>query len=96
MSLALSPSLSLGVYIEILNIQKKGFISDAMIEDAINSAEIIAVHSDVLMYDNQSGEAVKIFARLARAVAVLAFQPGGVEIFGQKYEAKLNQPKPHH
>jgi hypothetical protein len=91
MSLALPPSLSLAVYVEILNIQKKGYISDAMIEDAINSAEIIATKSDTLMYDSQSGEASRIFAKLSRAVAILAFQPGGVEIFGQKYEAKLTK-----
>jgi hypothetical protein len=90
MSLALPPSLSLAVYIEILNIQKKGYISDAMIEDAINSAELIATKSDTLMYDSKSGEASRIFAKLACAVACLAFQPGGVEIFGQKFEANLN------
>lgn len=96
MSLALPPSLSLAVYVEILNIQKKGYISDAMIEDAINSAEIIATKSDTLMYDSQSGDAAKIFARLAVSVAILAFQPGGIEIFGEKFEAKLITPKPHH
>lgn len=96
MSLALPPSLSLAVYVEILNIQKKGYISDAMIEDAtINSSEIIATHSDDLMYD-KSGKASQIFARLAVSVAILAFQPGGVEIFGEKFEAKLINPKPHH
>jgi len=91
MSLALPPTLSLAIYIEIMNIQRLGYVPDEMLEEARKSADIIANHGDVLLYDKKSGETVKIFAKLARAIACLAFMPGGVEVFGMKFESKFKE-----
>lgn len=91
MSVALPPTLSLAIYIEVINIQRLGYISDEMLEEARKTAEIIANHGDILLYDKKSGEASKIFAKLARAIACLAFSPGGVEIFGMKFESKFKE-----
>jgi hypothetical protein len=36
----------------------------------------------------KKGETAKVFAQLARVIAVLAFYPGGITIFGSHFEAQ--------
>ena len=50
-------------------------------------ADVIASRSDVLMFGGKRGEAAEVFAVLARALACLAYQPGGVVFAGTRWEA---------
>ena len=43
---------------------------------------------DVLMYGGKKGEAAEMFNKLARAVSILSFCPGGVTTFGINFCAK--------
>lgn len=48
----------------------------------------LAARGDVLLYGGKPGEAADLANRTARAVAVLAFSPGGVTLFGEHWEAE--------
>lgn len=52
-------------------------------------ADVLAYQGDGLMFGGKKGEAATLFNRLAKAVAVLAFMPGGISMFGTHYEAHL-------
>lgn len=59
------------------------------------NADIIASQSDTLMFGGKKGEPARLFAILARALACLAFQPGGVRNFaGRRWEAQPERPDP--
>ena len=90
MSAALTPSLEFAVMLNILEFKRIGYISDAVIEDALLTADLIAHSGDVLLYGGD--ESAKIFNKVARAIAVLSFQPGGFSGLGMKFEASLNIP----
>lgn len=77
------------VPLRIGELQAQGGPSDLDIELAHNYANVLAAHGDVLLYGGEkSGEAARLANGLAHAVAVLAFHPGGIQIFGQHFEAK--------
>lgn len=59
-------------------------------------AQDIASRSDVLMFGSKKkGEAAQLFNILARALACLAFQPGGVRSFmGLSWDASPPEPDP--
>jgi hypothetical protein len=89
-SIALFQSLSCAVTLHILEIKKQGFITDKMRESAIDSAEKISTGADSLFYKGDSVMTTKlVFNKLAYAIAIMAFQPGGVCFCNQQYEAKL-------
>ena len=53
-------------------------------------AERLCTRGDVLLYGSKiKGEAAELFNLLAKAVAALAFVPGGVTVFGTHYEAQF-------
>ena len=55
---------------------------------ARQSSEMLGEHGDILLYGGgRKGECADLFNRTAHAIAVLAFVPGGVELFGQRFEA---------
>lgn len=41
---------------------------------------------DVLLFGGKKGEAAALFNKLAAAVAVMSFCPGGVLVFGTRYQ----------
>lgn len=58
-------------------------------------ADIIASQSDTLQFGGKKGEPARLFAILARALACLAYQPGGVRGFmGYRWEAAPSSPNP--
>lgn len=55
---------------------------------AAESAETVAFKGDVILHRSTvKGETAKAFDALARGVATLAFAPGGVTLFGLRFEA---------
>lgn len=65
--------------------------TDADLEEARAAGQVIAEHGDVLQFGGRVGKgqegAGAIAAKLARALAVLAYQPGGVSAFGRRWTA---------
>jgi hypothetical protein len=55
---------------------------------AVNAANIIAEKGDLILFKSKKkGESAAAFNALAKAIAVLAYQPGGVTSFGMHFEA---------
>lgn len=55
---------------------------------AKDASQTIAEHGDIILYKSKKkGETAKAFNALAEGVAILAFMPGGVKIFGGSWIA---------
>lgn len=81
-------TLEIAVSIRIAEIKQMGYIPSDWQFNAQSLVDDICHKGDQLLYGSQDkGETAAIFNQLARAIAVLAFQPGGINIFGFKAEA---------
>ncbi|MFN6560024.1 MAG: BC1872 family protein [Nostoc sp. ChiSLP01] len=90
MSQALIPCLETAVMLRIMEIRQMGYIPDYLYEEARKTGDLIANCGDRLLFrSTKLGETAQLFNQAALAIAVLAFQPGGVEIFGFKFEASF-------
>lgn len=89
MNAALTTTLELAVLLQILEIRNAGYISDATLSDALLTSELIA-EGDTLLYDGKTGQAAFLFNKVARAIAILSFQPGGFATMGMKFESFMN------
>lgn len=75
---ALMVSLQVAVPLKIADLRH--IPDDYRLQQAPNLAEILATHGDDLMYGGKS--CVAAFGAVARALALLAFAPGGVSLWG--------------
>lgn len=95
----LSIALSAAVPLWIMKFVRAGGPSDADYEAAVAFALTLAEKGDVLLF-GRGGRRVPpgepsvadLFNGLARSVAVLAFCPGGITVFGQHYEVPRDAP----
>jgi hypothetical protein len=54
-------------------------------------AQFIGEHGDIILFkSNKKGESADAFNKLARAIALLSFSPGGVTTFGLHFENHAN------
>ena len=75
-------------YLRIAEIEKQGGPTPEDMVKAQETATILGEHGDVLLHGGgKEGQCADLFNRTAHAIAVLAFVPGGVEVFGTKFEA---------
>ncbi|MCC6454476.1 MAG: hypothetical protein IT328_05995 [Caldilineaceae bacterium] len=81
-------ALAMAVPIQINELAARGGPSDTEWELARQWADTLAERGDVLLYGGKKGEAATLFGEFANAVAVLAFAPGGIRIFGQHFDAQ--------
>ena len=85
----LSMMMQVAVPLRIEQMKSKGGPSDEDRKRATETSSIIGERGDILLFGGgKKGEAADQFNRTAEAVAVLAFCPGGVTIFGAHFEAK--------
>lgn len=84
---ALEICLSAAVPLWIDDLKQKGGPDDRDRELAQEYGSILAEKGDVLQFGGKKGEAADLFNKLAHAVAVLAFQPGGIRVFGMEFKA---------
>lgn len=87
----LVPALQAAVPIEIARLRDKGGPDEDDLRACRDQLARILSHGDVLLFGGRKGEAARLFASLARAIAVMAFAPGGVRIFGQHWEATTDE-----
>lgn len=82
----LQVSLECAVPLHIIELEKR---SRSEIQTmATEASQAIAEHGDLILYrGKKKGESAKAFNALALGVAILAFAPGGVTIFGLHFEA---------
>jgi len=89
MSDHLSIALSAAVPLHIAELKAKGGPDAADLKKAQELSQILGERGDILLFGGgKKGEAADQFNRVARALAVLAYCPGGVTLFGGHWEAK--------
>lgn len=85
--------LDLVVPFLICELKRRGGPTDRPSESAKAFSDVLAEKGDILLYrSNKRGESSRVFNQAARAIAVGAFLPGGITIFGKHYECLQ---KPH-
>lgn len=81
--------LDAAVPLRIRELAVRGGPTDVDFERVKGYADNIASRADVLMFggSKKKGEIARLFNELADALAVMAFVPGGVSVFGRRYKA---------
>ncbi len=74
------------VPLRILEIQQAGGATDADFKRARTFVPDLCEHGDALLY-HEKRRTGEMAGRLVDAIAVLAFVPGGVTMFGQHFES---------
>ena len=84
----LKTMLGMAVYLTIMEIHDRGGPNEEDMKRAKETSDILGEHGDILLYGGgKPGEVADQFNRTAHAIAVLSFAPGGIGIFGQRFEA---------
>jgi hypothetical protein len=79
------------VFLRVVEMEKLGGPTPEDMRKAQETADMLGEHGDVLLHGGgKKGQCADLFNRTAHAIAVLAFVPGGVELFGTRFEAKVN------
>ena len=86
--------LKMAVFLQIERLKGKGGPDAGDLKKAQETSDILGEHGDVLISGRgKKGEVADQFNRTAHAFAVLAFVPGGVEVFGSRFEARKQSHK---
>jgi len=92
MSSLIEIMMPMAVFLEVKAMEKSGGPTEKDMKDIQDTADILSEHGNILLHGGgKMGECADLFNRTAHAIAVLAFVPGGVEIFGAKFEARVRQ-----
>lgn len=80
--------MGLAVHLRIKAMEERGGPKTEDMAKAQETSDMLGEHGDVLLHGGgKPGQCADLFNRTAHAIAVLAFTPGGVELFGTKFEA---------
>lgn len=62
---------------------------------ARDTAQVVAAEGDNILFRGpKRGDTARAFNALARGIACLSFAPGGVRVFGRRWEATLEEGTP--
>lgn len=80
--------MQMAVPLHIMRLKEKGGPTAEDMKKAQETSDILGERGDILLCGGgKKGEAADQFNRTAHAIAVLAFCPGGLDIFGSHFEA---------
>lgn len=75
------------VPLHVLQLKERGGPTAEDMAEAQKTSDMLGERGDVLLFGGgKKGECADLFNRTARAIAILAFVPGGVDIFGAHFE----------
>lgn len=84
---ALAIMLPFAVRLRIAEYHDRGGPTDADHTRVREFAPVLAERGDVLQFGGKRGDAADLFNRLADALAVMAFLPGGCKVFGEHFDS---------
>ena len=94
MSDLLSTMMQAAVLLKIEQLKDKGGPADADMKKAQETSDMLGERGDILICGGGTkGDRAELFNRTAHAIAMLAFVPGGVDIFGAHFEATRRRDK---
>ena len=86
----LSIAMSAAIPLHIMQIQERGGPTEEDMKKAQATSDKLGEHGDILLFGGgKKGERADLFNRTAHAIAVLAFVPGGINIFGSHFESTI-------
>ncbi len=89
--------MDMAVVLRIAELRDRGGPSNSDFVRAQETGQLLAEKGDVLQFGSKKkGEAARIFNEVAHGIAVLAYCPGGVTVFGTHYEARTKKIPPSH
>lgn len=89
--------MKVAVFLQIEILQARGGPTTTDMKKVQETSDMLGEHGDILICGGgQKGQQATLFNRTAHAFAVLAFCPGGVEVFGTSFEAKRNGDQQEH
>ena len=84
--------MRMAAILRIAAMEERGGPGPEDMRKARETADMLGEHGDILLHGGgKPGECADLFNRTAHAIAVLAFAPGGVDVFGARFEAKLKR-----
>ena len=84
----LQAALETAVPLWILRIQQEQWSWERMAQEASRCSSTVAEHGDNILYRaKKPGETTRAFNDLALGIAIAAHVPGGIKIFGIRFEA---------
>ena len=90
----LSEMMKMAVFFRVEELKVRGGPPAEDMKKARETSDMLGEHGDILLHGGgKPGQCADLFNRTAHAIAVLAFVPGGVELFGTRFEAKGKQDK---
>jgi hypothetical protein len=90
MSDLLPEMMRMAVWLKVEEMKARGGPTPEDFKKAQESSDMLGERGDVLLCGGgKKGECADLFNRTAHAYSVLAFVPGGVNVFGTWFEAKL-------
>ena len=85
----LADMLSVAVPLHIAQLKEKGGPTAEDYKQAQETSNILGERGDILLFGGgKKGECADLFNRTAKSIAILSYASGGVDIFGQHFEAK--------
>ena len=85
----LAIAMSAAVPLHIIQLQEWGGPSQEDLDSMVELAPLLGEKGDILLFGGgKKGECADLFNKTAHAIAVMAFCPGGIDIFGQHYEVE--------
>lgn len=88
----LAIALQTSVTLKILEIKRRGCLTQSEIETANSIPELIGEYADQILQTRTQGKTAKVFNALTTAIAVASFDEGGIDIFGNHWESTFIQP----
>lgn len=80
-------TLEPAVNLEMMELALRGGPHDGDFVQLKGFATVLALEGDVLLYGGKKGRAAELYAKLAYCIAVMSYLPGGVKVFGVRYES---------
>lgn len=88
-STLLSVSLQAAVPLWVLRLVQQDPSPEELRRRAEEASQVVASKGDIILYrGGRKGETAAAFNKLAEGVAILSFSPGGVVLFGTRYETR--------
>ncbi len=81
--------LEVSVRLRMAEMESEGGPTSDDFKEATAFGQELSEHGDDLLFQSKKqGRSAELFNKLAHAVTVLSFCPGGIKIFGTHYEGK--------
>ena len=88
----LAIALQTSVPLKIMEIKRRGKLTQAEIDAANTIPDLIGEYADQILQTRRQSKTAEVFNALTTAIAVASFDSGGINAFGYHWQSTFNQP----